>query len=208
MDDVYYAGGLGEKEVNKMGQIEIFKVNTLVMKFDYQDQEINERYLKIGKGYFTYMRFNLSRMNHLNKVMKAQLILFKVPIEQSKNHRMDWKYKVVPLLDYVNVCGQCYMRPRGDEVQAVFFKDNADMGYLEIDLTNIVNEWLSGKIENKGILIAGRRGSNLLKFAGPKDDMKLMRPFLRVTYEIKVEGTPMVRPSTIPLPNQVTIIKS
>lgn len=191
-----------------MAQIEIFKINTLVMQFDYTHKEVDERELKVGKGYFTYMRFNLAGANHLSKVTEAKLTLFKIPMEQSRNHRVDWKYKIVPLLDYVNVCSGYYDRPKVDEQWATFFKNNENRGYIEVDLTEMVNEWLTGGLENRGILIAGRRGSNLLKLAGPKDEMKLMRPFLRITYETKSEDTPPVHANIIELPSKVTIIRS
>lgn len=208
MDKEHSPRYIGEKEVKEVAQIEIFKVNTLVMQLDYTHKEIDERQLKVGKGYFTHMRFNLSKINYLNKVTKAQLILFKIPMEQSRNHRMDWKYKIVPLLDYVNVCSGYYARPKVDEKWATFFKDNQNIGNIEVDLTDIVNEWLAGDMENKGILIAGRRGSNLLQFAGPKDEMKSMRPFLRITYETRAEDIPPIHPTMIELPTQVTIIKA
>lgn len=190
-----------------MGQIDIFKVNTLVIQSVYSNIEASRESLNVGKGYSSYMRFDLSSISLLCRVIKARLTLFKIPIKPSGDNCVEWEYEVAPLLDYVNVYSNYYASPKVDKRWAVSFKNDENISYIVVDMTQMVNQWLIGGIENKGILIDANHCSNLLRFASPEYEVRSMRPFLSVTYETKEGEIPAVHPSSIVLPSKVAILR-
>lgn len=190
-----------------MGQIDIFKVSTLVIQSVYSNIEASKESLNVGKGYSSYMRFDLSAISLLSRVTRAQLTLFKIPIKPSGDNCVEWEYEVAPLLDYVNVYSNYYAAPKVDKHWAVSFKNDENTSYISLDVTQMVNQWLIGNLENKGLLIDANHCSNLLRFASPEYEIKSMRPFLSVTYETREGDIPAVHPSSISLPSRVTILR-
>lgn len=189
-----------------MGRIDLFKASSLVIQATYNHVEESKQYLLIGKGYASFLFFDLSPISLITRVTSAKLTLFKIPIKPSWDNCVEWQYEVAPLLEYINVYGEYYKQePEIEKKWAFFFKEEEEKGSLQLDLTEIVNQWLIGSIENKGILLQGNHCSNLIQFASPNYEVAAMCPFLRITYE--TEGDiPSIHPRSIMLPNHVTIV--
>lgn len=123
-------------------------------------------------------------------LQKARLILFKLPYlspcEAAENTcagRAANQYALYPLLDFFSAFSGIFSSPAVDPGRRVCFTDLCSCSYTEIDLTEIVADWMQGKLENRGILLTGSPDSPCLYYASGQYRIPWMRPKLRLTYQ-------------------------
>ncbi len=111
--------------------------------------------------------------------------MFKLPAETCENHCVPAcdRYCACPLLDYFNVYGSCFAPPRIDECLCVNFFDRTPLGYTQIDITKIAEEWLKGEPENKGLILNGAPNTRQVVYASNRFEAPGMHPLLRLTYK-------------------------
>jgi hypothetical protein len=141
--------------------------------------------LHVGCNFETYLFFELPSAAFCSRLITARLILFKIPMNSDEVHTTPWcnQYRVYPLLDFLNIYGNCYTPPRTDDNLRVDYQDQPCTGYADIDITEIVRAWLNKNPENKGLLLNGAPNAHLLSYASNKFETAGMRPMLRLTYE-------------------------
>lgn len=115
---------------------------------------------------------------------KASLILFKLPCLSpcKTTEGRSGPYTLYPLLGFFNVFGGLFAPPAVDSERRVSFRDIPGRGYTEIDITKIAEDWLGGRLENRGILLAGSPDSPYLYYASSRYPILCMRPVIRMTY--------------------------
>jgi hypothetical protein len=121
----------------------------------------------------------------LRILKQARLVLYKVPGGDAARHPecpFD-RYRVDPLLDFYSVYGRLYGPPRVDETLRVEFSSNPNQCVTEIDITVIVNAWLGGVLENKGLMLTGNENTHRLDYASAQVHPAGMRPMLRLVCE-------------------------
>lgn len=127
-------------------------------------------------------------------LQKAVLVLFKLPYisgTECAGHSVS-QYVLYPLLDFFSVFGSMFSPPAVDLGRRVCFQDISSRSYTEIDITQIVKDWSDGKLENRGILLAGSPDSPCLYFASNRYQIFWMRPIIRMTYR-KIETSQALR---------------
>lgn len=151
--------------------------------------------LLIGRGfcqdYVLHLFFDL-RMGQVYCSMQleqAKLVLFKKPLNTISNSSSSENnaYGLYPLLDFFNVYMSNFCTPAVDKSMEVLFENDSDVGYTEIDITDIVKAWISGDIENKGLLLVGIMDSPLISYASSNFPIKGMQPLLRLIYDGECE---------------------
>ncbi|MEA5060488.1 MAG: DNRLRE domain-containing protein [Candidatus Pelethousia sp.] len=141
--------------------------------------------LCVGHNYKTYLFFELPSSTCISRIEKAVLILFKIPVVVIETNLFaeNNQYCVRPLFDYFSVYSNWYMPPRADRNFSVYYRDEACMGYTEINITTIAKAWFDGKVENKGLLLTGAPNATPLIYASSQYETEGMQPVLRLTYE-------------------------
>lgn len=151
--------------------------------------------LLLGRGfrqdYMMHLFFDL----HMGQVFcsrqleQAKLVLFKKPLNNycSSSQSNDNKYGLYPLLDFFNAYTCDFCPPAVDQGMEILFENNSCLSYTEIDVTDIVKAWMSGDIENKGLLLIGIGDSPLISYVSSNFCVKGMRPLLRLIYEGECE---------------------
>ncbi len=118
---------------------------------------------------------------------KASLILFKLPYISScriqEAASPAGRYALYPLLDFFSAFSDLFCPPAADPARRVDFEDDRRRGYTEIDITPIVRDWASGKLENRGLLLTGTPGSPSLYYASHRYRIPGMRPLIRLKCE-------------------------
>ena len=146
--------------------------------------------LFLGRGfsqnYILHLFFDL-RTGHVfcsMKLERAELVLFKKPLKNIENYSMNDnnEYGLYPLLDFFNVYTCDFSSPAVDQSMEILFGNN-NLGYTEIDITDIVKAWINGDIENRGLLLMGIGDSPLISYASSVFPVKGMQPLLRLFYE-------------------------
>jgi len=143
----------------------------------------NNEKLHIGCNFETYLFFELPAAAFFDHLITARLILFKIPMNFNKTSLRSNQYSVYPLLDFFNIYSNCYTPPKTDDNLRVDYEDQACTGYTDIDITAVVNAWIDGKPENKGLLLNGAPNAHHLVYASNQFETAGMRPMLRLTYE-------------------------
>jgi hypothetical protein len=92
-------------------------------------------------------------------------------------------YYAYPLLGFFSVYGYLYSLPRIDVGLEASFYSDPDRCVTEVDLTAIVNAWLAGTLENKGLFLIGNRNTCRVDYASDRYDSAGMRPMLRLVCE-------------------------
>lgn len=133
----------------------------------------------------TYLFFEIPTPSFFERLVKAELVLYKIPADTCQppcTPDCD-RYFIYPLLDYFNIYGKCFEPPHIDECLSVEFRDQARIGYYDINITKIVEAWIGGGPENKGLLLSSLPNARRLVFASNQFKAPGMRPMLRLTYE-------------------------
>lgn len=141
--------------------------------------------LRVGGNFKAYLFFELPPTVFLSHIVKAEVILFKIPVMVIETYPMPecGHYCVRPLLDFFSIYGNWYAPPRTAEGLKTFYEDDACMSYTQIDITPIATAWFGGSLENRGLVIAGAPNARQLVYASCQHETVGMRPMLRLTYE-------------------------
>ncbi|WP_297637970.1 DNRLRE domain-containing protein [uncultured Clostridium sp.] len=157
--------------------------------------------------YWSYLYFDISEIGSDKEVVKASLILFKVPIRIDTDENSKFVYSIVPTMEYVGKYSYYYTNTiELEEKMLKDFEVKKNLGYVEIDITEIVKKWNDGCLENRGIFIRGKRKSSYIEFNGNGDN-GLDYPFLRVEYKedkINPNCPDIIKPS-IKLPVKIKL---
>lgn len=140
----------------------------------------------MGYDDLIYLFFELPVYLCSCKLTQARLILFKIPPSDllSRNEEsLESRYKVYPLLDFFNIYSCLFSPPDIDYGRKIVFHNNENSSYTEIDITQIVKDWVENEIENKGLLLTGSKNSKNITYASDRYKVAGMRPMIRLTYE-------------------------
>ncbi|MEA4815455.1 MAG: DNRLRE domain-containing protein [Lachnospiraceae bacterium] len=144
---------------------------------------INDK-LCLGNNFEIYLSFELPPAAFFNHIIKARLILFKIPFNFTDTHSNPWnnQYSVYPLLDFFSAYSNWYEPPKTDNRLKINYEDQASISYSEIDITKIAEGWINKKPENKGLLLRSTPDARCLVYASAQNMIIGMRPFIRLTY--------------------------
>lgn len=144
--------------------------------------------LFLGHNEQIYLFFNLPPCLPFGIMLKARLLLFKLlcfpfrmnPIVSVENPPS--QYALYPLLDFYSVFNCAFSPPIIDADEQVNFINHSHLSYTEVDITQIVGDWSSGKIENKGLLLTGFEACQCISYASGQYTILGMRPTIRITF--------------------------
>lgn len=160
----------------------------------------NKDTLALGGGYQTFLYQEIPPCIGLRSLRQASLILFKIP-ESDGEHWPECpckRYFAYPLLDYFSVYGYLYSPPHIDENLGAVFHNDPRRCVMEIDITLIVNSWLEGAVENKGLLLTGNEETCRITCASGQNEIAGMRPMIRLVCEDVTACQPLsVRDCTV-----------
>lgn len=135
--------------------------------------------LCVGKGVCAYLFFDIPPAAFQGRLLLAKLVLFKMP-QDSISNGVPAEYTALPSLDFAGVYGG-FAPPRGEVSLANRFSDVAQKGYAEADVTLMAQAWLSGQMENRGLLLQGEQKG---VYASVGHEQSGMRPFLRLFFQV------------------------
>lgn len=141
--------------------------------------------LYMGNPFQTYLYFENPTLPAFSYIETARLILFKIPLQRCNCSIVEQRslYHVFPLRDFFSVYYNCYEPPRAEDSFRIDYNNEPSMSYCEIDISNIVQSWMDGRIENRGLLLTSSLCAQYLAYASHQYDVVGMRPTIRVTYE-------------------------
>lgn len=146
--------------------------------------------LILGNNRMIYLYFNLPPFCSLYTFTKAEIILFQYPcapwsrVLLSDNRSGSDSYALFPMLKPLNI----YYRLAPidiDYARCIAFQVSRQQSYAAIDITNILQDWMNGKLGNSGLLLTGSAVSQDVAFASGQFALPWMRPMLRLTCECK-----------------------
>ncbi len=145
----------------------------------------NKGILSLGRGYQIFLFPELPPCIGLRSLKQARLILYKIPMAALNGHPacQHSLYSAYPLLDFFSVYGYHYAPPRIDAGLDAPFYNDPDRCVTEVDLTAMVNAWLTGTLENKGLLLIGHKNACRVDYVSDRYDIAGMRPMLRLVCE-------------------------
>lgn len=153
---------------------------------------INKDYLLLGNGFQIYLFFELPPYPYIKNLKQATLILFKTGTNCPSMETTDFvHYNAFPLLDYFSAYICKFTPPAKDYTKKITFTDRSRQAYTEIEMTGIVKSWIDEELENKGLLLTGKKETPLLTYASELYDIKGMRPMLRLIYKDYVICPPL-----------------
>ncbi len=161
--------------------------------------KINNTILHLGghHKYLSCLYFDFPPYSCLKNLKSAKLILFKHPMSQYKtfDSKCDYRgkcdchvgcnrhYIVSPLLEFFSAYSCLYSVPKADFSKKMKFDDDVSLCYTEIDITEIVKEWIDDNMENKGLMLIGNDSNKLISYASEKNDIPRMCPIIRLIYK-------------------------
>lgn len=146
--------------------------------------------LILGHSRMIYLYFILPPCCSRYTFPKADLILFQYPcapwnrVLLTDKCRGSDSYALYPLLKPLNAYYQ-FAPADIDCERCMAFQASRQQGYVAIDITKILQDWISGKLGNSGLLLAGSATSQDISFASGQFSLPWMRPMLRLTCECK-----------------------
>ena len=154
--------------------------------FSYKEKNCDYdcEYLLLGSDmseYRIFLYFSLPPYSCIQKLREVKIILFKIP--QKDNMLNIANIDICPLLSFFNYCYISIEMPDVDYKHAISYSECSFQSYNEIDITNIVYDWIGGKYENRGILLYAKGNSHLISYASNKHPINSMHPFVRITYD-------------------------
>lgn len=182
-----------------MGSIDIKCEKNIV--FSHKSREgVAQCNIKVGTEkslkYWSYLYFDVSGIPSSKELIEASLVLFKVPTkinieDDDKNNKLI--YSIMPTIDYVSKYSYFYNNTIKVENRLLIdFVVEKDLGYVEIDITEIVKKWTRNELENKGLLLMGRNKSCYMEMGGCQYN-SIGYPFLKVKYkEFEIEDGPVI----------------
>lgn len=142
--------------------------------------------LILGSNKMIYLYFILPPCCSLYTFPKVELILFQYPCAPWNRVLFTGSdsYALFPMLKPLNV----YYRLAPIDIdyeRCVTFPVSRQQSYVEIDITKIWQDWMSGELGNSGLLLSGSAISQDVAFASDQFALPWMRPMLRLTCECK-----------------------
>ncbi len=64
---------------------------------------------------------------------------------------------------------------------------DANMGWFSIDITELVNKWLDGSVENKGLVLIADQGTKFAQFFSKEASNEAQKPYLEMDITIDVD---------------------
>lgn len=139
----------------------------------------------LGCGYQVFLYFEIPPCIDLYSVEQARLILFKIPDSGMTcySEKPPAQCFAHPLLEFYSPYGCTYSPPVIDEGRGTVFNVNPNICFTEVDVTEIVNAWARGSIENKGLILSAMEESKLIIYASDQYVIGGMSPILRLVYK-------------------------
>lgn len=160
-----------------MGLIDLNMKESISLKYGARCP-IYDNKIYWGYPFQTYLFFEIPQISDFTPLLEAKLILYKLP----NCSQQEDSYLISPLLDFFSIYNDCYESPRVDDNYRLEYTNQPYVSYSEINITNIVISWVSGTIENKGLLLTSSPYANYLIYASNNFEINGMRPMLRLTY--------------------------
>lgn len=135
-------------------------------------------------SYFSCLYFYLPPYNTLGSLQQARLILFNRPTSSTHltycTHSLNNLYLLYPLKEYYT--SYSYTRtPIPDYTNGLYFYTTSNAASIEIDITHLVQGWMTGTIENRGLLLMGYGYSQPSIYGSLYSETRLI-PFIRLNY--------------------------
>lgn len=146
-----------------------------------------KKLLFLGKNKSIYLFFNLPYFLPADTLLNARLLLFRLfclPLDTKSvtlTENAVNQYKLYPLLDFSSIFSDLLQMPAVDLNRGINFQSGYNNTYTEIDITQIVTDWLNNSLENKGILLRGTKLSSCITYASNQYAVLGMRPAIRIT---------------------------
>lgn len=138
-----------------------------------------------GFDFFSCLYFNLPPLQILGVIQSAKLCLFNTtlyPFESNNiNSTQFCPYLLCPLLEYYTSCSYQTI-PQVDYTNALYFNAAPYTVYTQIDITNLVHNWLTNKIPNKGLILSSYFANHLVAYGSSYSYCPSLKPFIRITY--------------------------
>ena len=144
--------------------------------------EVRQESIYMGHQKAIYLFFNLPSCLYTRDLLQARLILFKLPSVSPNVHACD-QDTLYPLLEVFSVFNDLFSPPAIDPGRGVSFENLNCRSYTEIDITQIARDWISGKLENNGLLLTGEDDAPYVFYASSRYKTISMRPVIRLTLE-------------------------
>lgn len=167
---------------------------SLTVSSTYPFSNVEGMYLYIGNKWKTkYMNclyFDVSSIPCALKELHATLVLYKKPILYYNNCKKQIEeYAVSPLLEDFNRHTTYNNMPKYDSsIQETFFIDEKNI-CEEIEITDIVCDWINGKISNKGLIIYEKQAINNLT---NNFSILIVVPFIKIWYTCNFNPEPEI----------------
>lgn len=145
--------------------------------------DFNKTSLLLGHDVQIFLYFELPSFLYAVNLKQARLVLFKIPacFEEDCISCCCNQYYVTPLSDFFSI----YSPVKIDCSRQISFEDPINCSYTEVDITGIVESWISHGTENNGLLLLGNQNSKYISYGSEKYKIIRMRPLLRLIYEQK-----------------------
>lgn len=144
-------------------------------------------------SHFSCLYFYLPPNSTLGSLQQARLILFKRPASSKflkcSTHSINSPYLLCPLKEYYTSYSYT-QTPIPNYDNSVCVYPDSNTASVEIDITTLVQGWLTGTIENKGLLLMGYKNSQPSIYGSLYSDTSLI-PFIRLNF------MPLVPPSNL-----------
>ena len=156
---------------------------------DRCNSESERKSLALGHKRVIYLFFNFASCLTGYTLLKADLILFKLPFavfDIDKNidsHNPANQYVLYPLLELFSASNSMFVPPAIDYSRGLRFEYPCCESYTKIDVTQIVQDWSQSKLENNGLLLMSSDTSPYVFYASNQYQILGMRPFIRLKYE-------------------------
>ena len=140
----------------------------------------------MGRKKAIYLFFNLPFYSYSHVLLKARLILFKLPSAPFDvdicAEKITAQYTLYPLLEAFSFFNYMFSPSVIDFSRRVNFENLHCRSYTEINITQIVQDWISGKMENHGLLLTGECDSPYVFYASNQYKILGMSPSIRLIF--------------------------
>ncbi|MGL4800232.1 MAG: DNRLRE domain-containing protein [Cellulosilyticaceae bacterium] len=152
--------------------------------------------------YWSYLYFNTFTISPYTPISSAIITLFKIPTSYEKHVVLN--ATCIPTLEYMTPYTYCYNSPSLAREFTTPFFITPNMSYTEIDVTTIVQAWVSGTLPNKGLLLFQDHFDALVHFGAASNPVPSLQPVLDITIAT-TPAPPIIKP-VYPLPLQIAIL--
>lgn len=153
------------------------------------NSESEQKSLALGHRRVIYLFFNFASCLAGHTLLKADLVLFKLPgavFNMDKNldsYNPANQYVLYPLLELFSASNSMFVPPAIDFSRGIRFEYPCCESYTKIDITQIVQDWNQSKLENNGLLLMSSNTAPYIFYASNEYKILGMRPFIRLKYE-------------------------